>query len=423
MIPDQRLSSINLEAELLSPRDVAYSPRTNYSLGGVQINDPSQGLQTNVWVGEQVDGTIYLSTDGVAPTPVVTDTGITEFQFTFDQNMRPFVCWVAEGQSKFYWYNSLTEDFEITLMDPDVVNPRCVLDDPRDSQLTASDIILAYLRGTSLYFRAQRDRYQVEYFLRDGVEELVSLGMGVNNRLQFQVFLEEGAPIDNAPSELDPITYQVEWSDIGNVAAVIDNGNYIVTLPSGSGGTDGSNVGSQSIDFRHGQNISIAFDRAYQGSWYDDDYTDSGFIVYAFFDRVTANLVTPTANWTYRRLNLTDNGSGIGVWFRRTYSLPPAVIIMYNGVSVQSPMTEVNPGGPEEDDSASIRIEISPVMDTVRKVDVYINGVHRWTQNAVSQSFPDMPLAVGSVAGHFHRYAGNGSIWASMANTVVTVTP
>jgi hypothetical protein len=188
MIPEQRMSSQNIPAPFLAPRDIDYLPEENYELGGVALNDSSQGLRVKVWRGRLVDNQIILDADDVSPIVVVSGSGITEFQFTFDQNMRPFVCYVEDGSAKFYWYDSNIASFATTVMASGVTNPRCALDDKRSMQSSLSDIILAYVREGSLYFRAQRDRYLAEYQLIDGgVDELVQMGMSRGNRLQFRI--------------------------------------------------------------------------------------------------------------------------------------------------------------------------------------------------------------------------------------------
>ena len=189
MIPANRLSTTTLSSDLLPPRDIPYQPLSNYELGGVALSDPSQGLLLKPWQGQVIGNDIVLSADAVAPTVIVSDVGITEMHFTFDQNMRPFVCWVADGQAKFYWFDSTIEDYTTTIMDPAVVTPRCTLDDKRLLQSGASDIILSYVRANALYFRMQRDRYLVEYPLLADVKGLVQVGMGRNNRLQFIIRL------------------------------------------------------------------------------------------------------------------------------------------------------------------------------------------------------------------------------------------
>jgi hypothetical protein len=61
------------------------------------------------------------------------------------------------------------------------------LDDKRPLQNAVSDVILAYTRSGNLYFRAQRDRYLVEYPLATAVTgTLDKVGMNTVNRLQFE---------------------------------------------------------------------------------------------------------------------------------------------------------------------------------------------------------------------------------------------
>jgi hypothetical protein len=44
------------------------------------------------------------------------------------------------------------------------------------------------MRGTSLYYRQQRDRYEVEYLLKTGLNaKLVRVGMNKGYRLQFML--------------------------------------------------------------------------------------------------------------------------------------------------------------------------------------------------------------------------------------------
>jgi hypothetical protein len=174
----------------LQPRGYPHNLLDNSELGGVALNDPSQGLQAKTWRGYMDGDSIMLEADGVTPTAVVTDIGITEFQFTFDQNMRPFVCWVGAAGPKFYWYDTNIGGFAITALPADAVSPRCAMDDKRllQSLRGANDIILAYVRAGNLYFRAQRERYQTENLLMENVGgPLVQVGMNLQNRFQFLV--------------------------------------------------------------------------------------------------------------------------------------------------------------------------------------------------------------------------------------------
>lgn len=190
MIPLGRLSTTPVPADFQHPDSI--EPDTSlidYELGGVALNDPSQGLQVLVWTCTAApDGNIYLSTPGQPEILVFTAEGTTEVSLAFDQNMRPFIAYVQNGQAKFRWYDTVLGANRITDLGLTDRNPRCCMDDKRGNQtsLGTNDIILAYMRGDSLYYRQQRDRYEVEYLLQSGLQaKLLRIGMNKKYRLQF----------------------------------------------------------------------------------------------------------------------------------------------------------------------------------------------------------------------------------------------
>ena len=69
MIPDNRLSTTNLPAPLLVPiqRDDAF---TDFEKGGVGLQDPSQGLDVQLWklVYDESTGEFILSAPNYPPT-------------------------------------------------------------------------------------------------------------------------------------------------------------------------------------------------------------------------------------------------------------------------------------------------------------------------------------------------------------------
>jgi len=62
MIPDQRLSTTLLGAPFLTPDDLVTSPTQDYELGGRALDDPSEGLQVQVW-------TCYVDGDDIMIKP------------------------------------------------------------------------------------------------------------------------------------------------------------------------------------------------------------------------------------------------------------------------------------------------------------------------------------------------------------------
>lgn len=187
------ISNDSLVTAFLSPDNLDYSPIIDYELGGVALNDTNEGLRYQTWT-IRVDGDdILISAPEVAETVLFTAAGTSQVSLAFDQNMRPAVAFVQNGVAKLRWYDTLAAAQVITEF-ADAVTPRVCLDDKRETQTGTSDIILAYVRDGDLYFRAQRDRFGVEYLLKADVGgTLVKVGMMRNNRLGFEISPTVGA--------------------------------------------------------------------------------------------------------------------------------------------------------------------------------------------------------------------------------------
>lgn len=185
MIPESRLSTTNLPSTFLAPDSLVMNANIDREQGGVDLDDGSQGLQVQNWIGF-VDGDNLKvgPTAETAPTILVRP-GVTTFSFTFDQNMRATLAYTQAGVAKLYWFdtniNAMTESSFAGAS-----YPRLALDDKRALQSLVRDIIFAYIRNDNLYYRQQRDRYTIEYLLKIGVRgRLRNIGLTQNNRLQF----------------------------------------------------------------------------------------------------------------------------------------------------------------------------------------------------------------------------------------------
>ena len=189
MIPGQILSAEVKYADWREAADaIDTAPWVDYEMGGVALNDPSQGLLVKIWRLRYVSPDVRISADGVAESTLFTAAGLTELSLAFDQNMRPVVAYVQSGEAKLRWYDALTESVTTTTLAAGVETPRVCLDDKRPLQFGNSDVILAYVRDGGLYFRAQRDRYDVEYLLQADVGgTLIRVGMNEISRLQFML--------------------------------------------------------------------------------------------------------------------------------------------------------------------------------------------------------------------------------------------
>jgi len=194
MLPDEVLSSQVIAAQFRFPRNIPKRPLIDYEYGGAALQDASRGLRDRVWKGEVIGEDVILSAQGVAPETVLTVEGIADFGFTFDQNMNVFVTYRTEaGGCFYYWFDSLVSGYVTTQLPVGSITPRCAIDDNRTLQVSVSDIILAYVRAGTLYFRAQRDRYLVEYNLAGSIGPGGLIQVGMNEALRFQFLLSSAS--------------------------------------------------------------------------------------------------------------------------------------------------------------------------------------------------------------------------------------
>lgn len=167
----------------------------DYEMGGIAIQDPSHGLQYQVWRG-WVDGSnVYLQPQDLSapPTLIFIESGIEELAISFDQNMR----WVAairkgDNSAQLRWYDSAVENY-VTTPYAGLQSVRLTHDDKRDLQVTSrnSDIIFTYIRAGAVRWRIQRDRYLIEY-TKTGIpitphSRISHFGMSTKNRLQWRI--------------------------------------------------------------------------------------------------------------------------------------------------------------------------------------------------------------------------------------------
>ena len=167
----------------------------DYEMGGIALQDPSKGMEFQVWQGywNPVDKWIYLKPDNLDdPIPIFTEPDVEEFCFTFDQNMR----WAAAIRTstnlcKFLWYDSMVKAYVTTFIS-NVSSVRLTLDDKRFNQIQfgVADMIITTIEGGIVRWRIQRDRFGVAYSHPGSVSpraRITHFGMGENNRLQWRI--------------------------------------------------------------------------------------------------------------------------------------------------------------------------------------------------------------------------------------------
>jgi hypothetical protein len=194
MIPDEALTVIPLPRPYLYPDNLYVTRTLDYELAGAALNDPSEGLEVQVWtlrleIDEGTElGTFYLSAPTVTEFVPFSGIGITEGSIAFDQNMNPFIGYLQNGVAKYWWFDTVIAQQVHSELPAGSSSPRACLDDKRRLQTSASDVIMCYTRSGNLYFRAQRDRYTVEYLLYEGVTGQV-INVGMNDKLRLQIIV------------------------------------------------------------------------------------------------------------------------------------------------------------------------------------------------------------------------------------------
>jgi hypothetical protein len=174
-----------MSAAFLPPRNAPPQQLIDYEMGGAGISDPSRGLMVKAWRMRWIEGDFIIDAQGTPAQTVYSRAGVTEFSFTFDQNMKVFLTFVDATGAYYYWYDATIPGYTLVALASGIITPKCSLDDKRLNQVSISDIILAYIRSGNLYYRQQRDRFGTERLLKAGVGGYLRR-IGMNEILRFQ---------------------------------------------------------------------------------------------------------------------------------------------------------------------------------------------------------------------------------------------
>lgn len=220
MLPDDELSDVAMVSGFTypvkgpGPEDLVQ----DWELAGVYLNDPSQGLSVKVWHLEAVYNEDTEEVDVVLSAPGGVAVGepsrvlfsgedITEVALAFDQNMNVVVAYVQDSEAKLYWWDPTETAMVHTTLPAGARSPRLCMDERRPFNISASDVLLSYVRGGNLYVCYQRDRYQDEILLRAGVGSdcyIVSMARNNQSRVQWRLRNYELTSDPGALIRVDP---------------------------------------------------------------------------------------------------------------------------------------------------------------------------------------------------------------------------
>jgi len=192
-LPDDQASTVLHPGSFLYPDTLVSTALIDYEMGGTDLNNGGDGLMVKPWAC-WADGTGDVvvrplgSTD--APTLILSAPGITELSFAFDRNMALTVAYTIGETVYLYWYDAIVPGY-VTTAFTGIRNPKLTHDDKRDTASSRSDVIFAYMSGSSLCYRQQRDKYVTEYTLKTNVSPILRLKLiGMNSQLCLQAEFE-----------------------------------------------------------------------------------------------------------------------------------------------------------------------------------------------------------------------------------------
>lgn len=183
MIPGNQFTPTPLPSLFVAPYDRNYNPNKAFSSGGVAIGDPSQGRDMQNWEAAIEGDNIVVRPEGGAVQLTLSAPGAVDVTLAFDGNMAATVAWLTGTTASLYYYDSIVGGY-ITKTFADVTSCRVCIDDIRTFNTTNSDILLVYTKGGNLYWRQQRDRYDVERLVGATANRIVKAGPSETGRLQ-----------------------------------------------------------------------------------------------------------------------------------------------------------------------------------------------------------------------------------------------
>lgn len=196
-LPDGVLSTVPVPGDFLGAGAANVLDRLrDYEEGPIAEQDPSEGLMYQEWRAYIRDNNIILEADNLAPRVVYEGQGeLTDISIAFNQNGDLHYAYVEGGVAKLFYYDTLTAEFQVMELEEGVRTPKITLDDKRLSQAGNSDIILSYIKADNgLYYRQQRERFQVERLLHPGPFVMIRQ-MYMNTGWRLQWLLVPGVPI------------------------------------------------------------------------------------------------------------------------------------------------------------------------------------------------------------------------------------
>lgn len=187
MIPANAITPTPQPTSFQAPYNEPYDPLSQTVLGGTAINDGAAGRQVQNWQVFYSGGLIQVKPVSGAVAFTLAANDVETISLAFDNNMGIVLAWKTPTGAKLYYYDTLAAAYT-TRVFTGPTSCRVVVDDARSVYNASSDVIFGYTQGGVLYWRQQRDRYDVERVVGASTKRLKRMGPSVTNRLQFELW-------------------------------------------------------------------------------------------------------------------------------------------------------------------------------------------------------------------------------------------
>jgi hypothetical protein len=166
-LPNYQFSSEPVLGQLLDPRNKDPVQLFSESLGPVALNDPSQGLEYQIWrvnLFRTLNGNsyVYLSSASYPETLIYSGLNIINVSLSFDQNGTWALSFEQDNIAKLYWFDTTIPGYSLLSFGTDSHRPQIFLDKTKYWNIAQSSIVLFYTKAGVLYYRDQSDRFTIE---------------------------------------------------------------------------------------------------------------------------------------------------------------------------------------------------------------------------------------------------------------------
>lgn len=187
------ISSVPITSDFLYPVVPNRQRNKDVNMGGIWVNDTSEGLDYQGWLFFVEGGTIRCKPFNENRIHNIITVGNTEdIAGAFDRNMNPCVAYKVGDNCFFYYFDTVTLSY-VTIPIQNCRSFGLTHDDTREFSSAISDVILTWVTNDNiLYYAIQRERFQINHVIPtpeaiqsdDGVE---TFGMNTVNRLQWDI--------------------------------------------------------------------------------------------------------------------------------------------------------------------------------------------------------------------------------------------